>query len=206
MTEAAKENANVGRRRLVVLVPLVVFLGLVALFLIRLYCRRSFAHSFGADRPPGAANRSAAGRRPRSQRRGRSRHRSGELQGRGDRRECLGVVVRAMPRRGAAADAACAATAALRIVGINYKDEPDNARRFLGRYGNPFAAAGADRERPRRNRMGRLWRAGNFHRRPRRPHRLQARRADHARQSRTRCSSPRSRRRWRQAPSPSLRP
>ena len=30
------------------------------------------------------------------------------------------------------------------IVGINYKDAPDNARRFLNRYGNPFAAAGAD--------------------------------------------------------------
>ena len=32
----------------------------------------------------------------------------------------------------------------IRVVGINYKDQPDNARRFLGRYGNPFAAAGAD--------------------------------------------------------------
>jgi cytochrome c biogenesis protein CcmG, thiol:disulfide interchange protein DsbE len=32
----------------------------------------------------------------------------------------------------------------LRLVGINYKDDADNARRFLGRYGNPFAAAGAD--------------------------------------------------------------
>ena len=32
----------------------------------------------------------------------------------------------------------------IRIVGINYKDQPDNARRFIGRYGNPFAAAGAD--------------------------------------------------------------
>jgi cytochrome c biogenesis protein CcmG/thiol:disulfide interchange protein DsbE len=31
-----------------------------------------------------------------------------------------------------------------RIVGINYKDQPANARRFLDRYGNPFAAAGAD--------------------------------------------------------------
>jgi cytochrome c biogenesis protein CcmG/thiol:disulfide interchange protein DsbE len=30
------------------------------------------------------------------------------------------------------------------VVGINYKDQPDNARRFLGRYGNPFAASGAD--------------------------------------------------------------
>ena len=32
----------------------------------------------------------------------------------------------------------------IRVVGINYKDQPDNARRFIGRYGNPFAAAGAD--------------------------------------------------------------
>jgi cytochrome c biogenesis protein CcmG/thiol:disulfide interchange protein DsbE len=30
------------------------------------------------------------------------------------------------------------------IVGINYKDQPENARRFLGRYGNPFVAIGAD--------------------------------------------------------------
>jgi cytochrome c biogenesis protein CcmG/thiol:disulfide interchange protein DsbE len=30
------------------------------------------------------------------------------------------------------------------IVGINYKDAPDNARRFLGRYGNPFAVVGVD--------------------------------------------------------------
>lgn len=32
----------------------------------------------------------------------------------------------------------------IRIVGINYKDQPDNARRFIGRHGNPFAAVGAD--------------------------------------------------------------
>jgi cytochrome c biogenesis protein CcmG/thiol:disulfide interchange protein DsbE len=32
----------------------------------------------------------------------------------------------------------------LRVAGINYKDDPGNARRFLGRYGDPFAAAGAD--------------------------------------------------------------
>jgi cytochrome c biogenesis protein CcmG, thiol:disulfide interchange protein DsbE len=32
----------------------------------------------------------------------------------------------------------------LRVIGINYTDDADNARRFLGRYGNPFAAAGAD--------------------------------------------------------------
>jgi cytochrome c biogenesis protein CcmG, thiol:disulfide interchange protein DsbE len=32
----------------------------------------------------------------------------------------------------------------IRVFGINYKDEPENARRFLGSLGNPFAAAGAD--------------------------------------------------------------
>jgi cytochrome c biogenesis protein CcmG, thiol:disulfide interchange protein DsbE len=32
----------------------------------------------------------------------------------------------------------------IRLVGINYKDQADNARRFLGRYGNPFMASGAD--------------------------------------------------------------
>jgi cytochrome c biogenesis protein CcmG/thiol:disulfide interchange protein DsbE len=32
----------------------------------------------------------------------------------------------------------------LQLVGINYKDVPENARRFLGRYGNPFARVGVD--------------------------------------------------------------
>ena len=32
----------------------------------------------------------------------------------------------------------------IQIAGINSKDTPDNARRFLNRYGNPFAAAGVD--------------------------------------------------------------
>ena len=32
----------------------------------------------------------------------------------------------------------------LQVVGINYKDSPDNARRFLGRYGNPFGVVGVD--------------------------------------------------------------
>jgi len=30
------------------------------------------------------------------------------------------------------------------IIGINYKDVAENARRFLGRYGNPFDAVGID--------------------------------------------------------------
>ena len=37
-----------------------------------------------------------------------------------------------------------AADKRIRLVGINYKDQADTARRFLGRFGNPFAASGAD--------------------------------------------------------------
>ena len=32
----------------------------------------------------------------------------------------------------------------IQIVGLNYKDGADNARRFLGRYGNPFGSVGVD--------------------------------------------------------------
>jgi cytochrome c biogenesis protein CcmG/thiol:disulfide interchange protein DsbE len=32
----------------------------------------------------------------------------------------------------------------LQLVGINYKDVPENARRFLGRHGNPFSVVGVD--------------------------------------------------------------
>jgi cytochrome c biogenesis protein CcmG/thiol:disulfide interchange protein DsbE len=36
-------------------------------------------------------------------------------------------------------------TGRLAIFGINYKDEPDNARRFLGALGNPYGRVGTDR-------------------------------------------------------------
>jgi cytochrome c biogenesis protein CcmG/thiol:disulfide interchange protein DsbE len=32
----------------------------------------------------------------------------------------------------------------LQVIGINYKDAPDNARRFLGKYGNPYGMVGVD--------------------------------------------------------------
>jgi cytochrome c biogenesis protein CcmG/thiol:disulfide interchange protein DsbE len=40
-----------------------------------------------------------------------------------------------------------AADKRIRVVGINQADQADNARRFLGRYGNPFAAVGVDPNR-----------------------------------------------------------
>ena len=39
---------------------------------------------------------------------------------------------------------ALARNPSIRVVGINYKDNPENARRFLGALGNPFAAVGVD--------------------------------------------------------------
>jgi cytochrome c biogenesis protein CcmG/thiol:disulfide interchange protein DsbE len=32
----------------------------------------------------------------------------------------------------------------VQLYGVNYKDQPTAARRFLGRYGNPFTAVGVD--------------------------------------------------------------
>jgi cytochrome c biogenesis protein CcmG/thiol:disulfide interchange protein DsbE len=32
----------------------------------------------------------------------------------------------------------------LQLIGIDYKDTPENARRFLGRYGNPYDVVGVD--------------------------------------------------------------
>jgi len=37
-----------------------------------------------------------------------------------------------------------AADPRIQLVGINYKDQPTNARAFLGQMGNPFAAVGVD--------------------------------------------------------------
>jgi cytochrome c biogenesis protein CcmG/thiol:disulfide interchange protein DsbE len=33
----------------------------------------------------------------------------------------------------------------VQVLGLNYKDEPENARRFLGALGNPYSAVGTDR-------------------------------------------------------------
>jgi cytochrome c biogenesis protein CcmG/thiol:disulfide interchange protein DsbE len=33
---------------------------------------------------------------------------------------------------------------AVRLFGIDYKDDPASARRFLGRHGNPYSRVGAD--------------------------------------------------------------
>jgi cytochrome c biogenesis protein CcmG/thiol:disulfide interchange protein DsbE len=144
VTAAAKERVKFGRRRVMVLVPLLVFLGLVLLFLIRLFAgdpSRIPSALIGhpapqTDLPPVAGL-----------------ERNGEGVPGIDPASFAGAVT--VVNVWASWCVPChdeapllmqlARDRRLRVVGINYKDEPENARRFLGRYGNPFAAAGADR-------------------------------------------------------------
>jgi cytochrome c biogenesis protein CcmG, thiol:disulfide interchange protein DsbE len=143
MTAALSDNANVGRRRLFVLLPLAFFLGLVALFLIRLYSgdpSRIPSALIGhpvpqTDLPPiGGLERDGAP--------------VPGIDAAGFKGAVTVVNVWAswcVPCHDEAPLLmALARDGRLRVVGINYKDKPENARRFLGRYGDPFAAAGAD--------------------------------------------------------------
>ena len=147
MTSAPNERARFGLRRLIVrlavLLPLVVFAGLVLLFLIRLFAgdpshipSALIGHSAPQTSLPPIAGLERDGK------------------------PILGIEPASF--KGAVTlvnvwaswcvpchDEApllveLARDSRLRVIGIDYKDDPENARRFLGRYGNPFAAAGAD--------------------------------------------------------------
>jgi len=143
VSAVAKENMNIGRRRVIVLAPLVVFLALVALFLIRLY-------SGDPSRIPSALIGHPAPQTNLPPVAGLERN--GAAVPGIDAASFNGAVT--VVNVWASWCVPCHDEAPLlmrlaqdsrfRLIGINYKDEPDNARRFLGRYGNPFAAAGAD--------------------------------------------------------------
>ena len=68
----------------------------------------------------------------------------------------------------------------IRLVGIDYKDKPENALALLSDQGNPYAAIGVD-ERAHLHRLGRLWRAGDLSGRGRRHHRQEIYRPAHRR-------------------------
>ena len=143
MTNVPDETTKIGRRRVAVLVPLAVFLALVLLFLFRLSSGDpSLIPSALIGHPAPQTNLPPVAGLER------------------DGTPVPGIDPASF--RGAATvvnvwaswcvpchDEApllmqLAQDSRFRVIGINYKDEPDNARRFLGRYGNPFAAAGAD--------------------------------------------------------------
>ena len=136
-------GANIRLQRIIVLVPLAIFLGLMALFLIRLDAGDpSRIPSALIGRPaPQTALPGVAGLQ-----------RDGVPVPGLDPAAFKGAVT--VVNVWASWCVPChdeapllmqlAQDSRLHLVGINYKDDPDNARRFLGRYGNPFAAAGAD--------------------------------------------------------------
>jgi cytochrome c biogenesis protein CcmG/thiol:disulfide interchange protein DsbE len=142
MTTAESDESN-PRRRIVVLAPLVIFLGLAGLFLVRLYAGDpSRIPSALIGRPAPQTNLPPVA----------GLEHDGALVPGIDAASFKGAVT--VVNVWASWCVPChdeaplliklADDKRLRVVGINYKDQPDNARRFLGRYGNPFAAAGAD--------------------------------------------------------------
>jgi cytochrome c biogenesis protein CcmG, thiol:disulfide interchange protein DsbE len=143
MSTLANENENVRWRRLLVLVPLVVFFGLVMLFLAGL-------KSGDPSRIPSALVGHPAPQTNLPPLAGLER--GGEAVPGIDPATFKGGVT--VLNVWASWCAEChdeapllmqlAQDHRLRLVGIIYKDKAENARRFLGRYGNPFAAAGID--------------------------------------------------------------
>ncbi len=137
------DNRNIARRRVLVLLPLTLFAGLAALFLIRLFAGDpSLLPSPLIGHPaPQTALPPVEGLA-----------RDGAPLPGLDPAQFKGAVT--VVNVWASWCVPCRDEAPLlmelskdqrfRLVGINYKDEAANARRFVGRFGNPFAAAGAD--------------------------------------------------------------
>ena len=139
----AEEKSAVMRRRILVLVPLAAFLALAGLFMLRLSAGDpSRIPSVLIGRAAPATNLPAL---PGLTRAGKevpgldSAAFAGEV-------TLLNVWASwCVPCRDEAALLmVLAADRRIRIAGMNYKDQPENAIRFLARYGNPFVANGVD--------------------------------------------------------------
>ena len=138
-----EKDAGVWRRRLIVFVPLLAFLALAGLFLLRL----------GAGDPSRIPSPLIGHMAPQTnlpplvglERDGKP---VPGLDGADFKDQVTVLNVWAswcVPCRDEAPLLmALAADPRIRVIGINYKDQPDNARRFLGRFGNPFVANGTD--------------------------------------------------------------
>jgi cytochrome c biogenesis protein CcmG/thiol:disulfide interchange protein DsbE len=142
-TTGTEEARGLRRRRIAVFIPLFVFLGLAALFLVRLGAGDAsripsalIGHSAPVTNLPALAGVEREGK---------------PVPGL-DTETFKGAVT--LLNVWASWCIPCVDEVPLlvrlsrdprfKVVGINYKDTPENARRFLTRYGNPFAATGAD--------------------------------------------------------------
>jgi cytochrome c biogenesis protein CcmG, thiol:disulfide interchange protein DsbE len=142
-TPVEKKPTAPARSRMVVLIPLLAFLGLAALFVLRLGAGDpSRIPSALIGHPAPATSLPALG----------GLERDGKEVPGLDSADFKGVVTLinvwaswCVPCRDEAPLLMqLAADPRIRVAGINYKDQGENARRFLGRYGNPFAANGTD--------------------------------------------------------------
>jgi cytochrome c biogenesis protein CcmG, thiol:disulfide interchange protein DsbE len=137
------DNTPGGRRGLLLFIPLAVFLGLAALFFIRLGAgdvsripSALIGHPAPATVLPGVAGLDRDGKPVPGLEAGSFKGTVSVLNVWASwcvpcRDEAPLLLTLARDQR-------------VRILGINYKDSADNARRFLARYGNPYAANGAD--------------------------------------------------------------
>jgi cytochrome c biogenesis protein CcmG/thiol:disulfide interchange protein DsbE len=138
-----EKHAALARRRMIVLIPLLAFLGIAALFMLRLGAgdpSRIPSALIGHPAPP-----TDLPPLPGLERDGK---RVPGLDSAAFKGEVTLLNVWAswcLPcREEAPLLMQLAADQRIRVAGINYKDQPENARRFLGHYGNPFAANGTD--------------------------------------------------------------
>jgi len=132
-------EAPAGRRRLMLLVPLLVFVGLAGLFLLQLLSGRDSSTIpsalIGQPAPqthlPALEGTSLPGL---------------DTQDFAGRVTLLNVFASwcAPCREEHPVLLALSQDKRYRLAALNYKDNPQNARRFLGELGNPFAAIGVD--------------------------------------------------------------